>query len=354
MARIVVHGAGAIGASVAYHLALLGARDVVLADRSEVGGGSTAKAMGGIRQQFSTAAEVKLARESIRFFEELGPGLFQQVGYLFLATSEEGLAALEARSELQAGLGVPVERFPRQRLAELAPGVRADDVLGGVVCLEDGVSDPPAVTRELVRRAAGLGVDVRERTRGEDVAAHVRVLACGAWSAEAAALYGVELPVRPLCRQLFETTPVPGLSQRLPMVLEEETGLHFRRRGDSLRTAMGDPEPRWGFDERVDESILPDRLGRLANRFPAAARARVARAWAGLYDMTPDAHPVIGPIADGLFAACGFSGHGFMQSPAVGRAVAEEVLEGASALDLSPYRLERFASGAAFPEELVL
>jgi sarcosine oxidase, subunit beta len=354
MARVVVHGAGAIGASIAYHLALLDATDVVLAERGRVGGGSTAKAMGGIRQQFSTAAEVRLARESIRFFEELGPQLFQQVGYLFLATTEAGVAALEERGELQAGLGVPVESFGPERLAQLAPGVRTDDVLGGVVCLEDGVSDPPAVTRELVRRAAELGVEVLEGTRGEDVVADLRVLACGAWSAQAAGGYGVELPVRPLCRQLFETTSLVGLPERLPMVLEVESGFHFRRRGDTLRVAMGNPEPRWSFEEVVDESILPDRLARLAHRFPAAAGARIGRAWAGLYDMTPDAHPIIGPVGDALYAACGFSGHGFMQSPAVGRAVAEEVLQGVSALDLSPYRAERFTSGALFPEELVL
>ena len=354
MARIVVHGAGAIGASVAYHLAVLGARDVVLTDAGEVAGGSTAKAMGGIRQQFSTAPEVRLARESIRFFEELGSTLFQQVGYLFLATTEAGLAALEARQELQAALGVPVERFRAGRLLELAPGVRADDVLGGVVCLEDGVSDPPAVARELVRRASRLGVEVRERTRGEEVPGDVRVIACGAWSTEAAAAFGVELPVRPLCRQLFETTPLAGLSQRLPMVLEAETGFHFRRRGETLRVAMGDPQPRWGFEEVVDDAILPDRLARLGHRYPAAARATVGRAWAGLYDMTPDAHPIIGRVGRDLYAACGFSGHGFMQSPAVGRALAEVVLEGASALDLSPYRLERFSAGAGYPEELVL
>jgi sarcosine oxidase, subunit beta len=354
MARIVVHGAGAIGASVAYHLALLGARDVVLTDPGEIAGGSTAKAMGGIRQQFSTAQEVRLARESIRFFEELGPSLFQQVGYLFLATTEEGLAALEARQELQASLGVPVERFDTGRLLELAPGVRTDDVLGGVVCLEDGVSDPPAVARDLVRRARRLGVDVRDRTRGEEVPGDIRVIACGAWSAEVAAGYGVELPVRPLCRQLFETTPLAGLPERLPMVLEAETGLHFRRRGETLRVAMGDPEPRWGFEEVVDDAVLPDRLARLAHRFPAATRAAVDRAWAGLYDMTPDAHPIIGRVGRDLFAACGFSGHGFMQSPAVGRALAEVMIEGASPLDLSPYRLERFSSGASYPEELVL
>jgi sarcosine oxidase subunit beta len=138
------------------------------------------------------------------------------------------------------------------------------------------------------------------------------------------------------------------------MVLESETGFHFRRNGDCLRVAMSDPEPRWTFEASVDESVLPDRLERLARRFPGAAEAVVERAWAGLYDMTPDAHPIIGFVGKGVYAACGFSGHGFMQSPAVGRAVAEELLEGASSLDLRPYRLERFAAGAVIPEEVVL
>lgn len=354
MARIVVAGAGAIGASIALHLGLRGAQDVVLAERDEVASGATARAMGGVRQQFSTAAEVRLARESIRFFEELGPEYFQQVGYLFLATTEEGLAELEGRQAMQAGLGVPIELLGPEAVAELAPGVAVDDVLGGVICREDGVAEPPAVTRELVRRAAELGVDVRERTPAGEVDADVRVLACGAYSAEAAASHGVELPVRPLCRQLFETTPVPGLAETLPMVLESETGLHFRRYGDSLRVAMHDASPRWGFEQTVDESVLPDRLERLARRFPTAQGARVARAWAGLYDMTPDAHPVIGFVADGIYAACGFSGHGFMQSPAVGDAVAAELLGDSPPFELGPYRLDRFAGGAIFPETLVL
>jgi sarcosine oxidase, subunit beta len=354
VARIVVAGAGAIGASVAYHLALHGAKDVVLAERGEIASGSTAKAMGGVRQQFSTAAEVRLARDSIRFFEELGPGFFEQVGYLFLATTREGLAELTERAELQANLGVPVETLEPADVATLAPGVAVDDVLGGVVCLEDGVAEPPAVARELVRRAVELGVDVREHTPADEVDGDVRVLACGAYSGEAAERHGVDLPVRPLCRQLFETTPIEALAPTLPMVLESATGFHFRRHGESLRVAMHDPEARWGFEEWVDESVLPDRLARLARRFPAAAGAAVARAWAGLYDMTPDAHPIIGFVADGIYAACGFSGHGFMQSPAVGRAVAEELLEGEAELDLSPYRLERFDVGAVFPEEVVL
>jgi sarcosine oxidase, subunit beta len=352
--RIVIHGAGAIGASVAFHLAQLGARDVVLAERGEIASGSTGRAMGGIRQQFSTAAEVRLAQESIRFFEELGPGLFAQVGYLFLATSEDGLAELAERRAVQAELGVPVEDVDAESASRLAPGLFADDVLGGSFCATDGVSDPPAVTRELVARAKGLGVHVREGTAGEDVEGDVRVIACGAWSAEAAAPYGVALPVRPLCRQLIDTSPVAGVPERLPMVLEAETGFHFRRVGDCLRLAMADPAPRWGFETTVDGTLLPDRLERLARRFPPAAGAAVGRAWAGLYDMTPDAHPIIGFVTEEVYVACGFSGHGFMQSPAVGRAVAEELLEGASALDLSPYRVGRFAASAGFPEEEVV
>lgn len=346
MARIVVAGSGSVGACVAYHLALLGARDVVLAERAGIATGSTGKAMGGVRQQFSSAAEVRLAQESIAFFEELGGSWFQQVGYLFLATSEEGLADLEERRELQAELGVPVEQVdPR-----FVPGLAAGDVFGAVFCATDGVADPPALTREVVRRAAELGVHVQERTDARELERDVLVIAAGAHSGE----FGVDLPIRPLVRQLLETGPIEELPTDLPMVVEAETGFHFRRRDDCLRIAMSDADPRWGFEETVDESVFADRLERLAHRYPAAAGTRVARAWAGLYDMTPDAHPIIGPVGDGLYAACGFSGHGFMQSPAVGRAVAEELLHGESSFDLTPYRLERFGDEAVFPELVVL
>jgi sarcosine oxidase subunit beta len=346
MARIVVAGSGSVGACIAYHLALLGARDVVLAERAEIASGSTGRAMGGVRQQFSSAAEVRLAQESIAFFEELGPSWFQQVGYLFLATTEEGLAELEERRSLQAELGVPVERVdPR-----FVPGLATGDVVGAVFCGTDGVADPPALTRELVRRAAELGVDVQERTDARELERDILVIAAGAHSGE----FGVELPIRPLARQLLETEQIEGLPDDLPMVIEAESGFHFRRRDDCLRIAMVDAEPRWGFEETVDESVFPDRLERLVGRYPPAAGTRIARAWAGLYDMTPDAHPIIGPVGDGLYAACGFSGHGFMQSPAVGRAVAEELLRGESSLDLTPYRLERFGGETVFPESLVL
>ena len=340
---IVVAGAGAIGASVAYHLAVLGAPDVVLCDRGEVAGGATSKAMGGVRQQFSTAAEVRLAQESIAFFEELGPPYFDQVGYLFVATSAAGLEQLERRMVLQQSLGVPVER------ARVPDGVHGDDVAGAVACWSDGVADPPAVTRELVRRAVELGVRVEEGVDAREVDRDVLVVCCGPHSAELVP----ELPVRPLCRQLLETGPL-DLDERLPMVVEEETGFHFRRRGDRLILAMSDAEPRWGFEVAVDDSVYADRLERLSHRFPSAGGTTVDHAWAGLYDMTPDAHPIIGRVGDGVYAACGFSGHGFMQSPAVGSALAEEIVLGRSSIDLAPYRLERFAGDTAFPETLVL
>jgi sarcosine oxidase, subunit beta len=348
MARIVVAGAGAAGASVAYHLAELGAEDVILCDRGNVAGGATAKAMGGVRQQFSTAAEVKLSQASIRFFEELGAPFFEQVGYLFLATTEAGLAELEERAELQRSLGVPVVT------AAPPEGVRGDDVVGAVACWSDGIADPPTVARELVRRAVQRGVEVREREDASQLDGDAFVIAAGPWSGEVGQALGVDLPIRPLCRQLLATAPIAGLPADLPMVVESETGFHFRRREGRLVVAMTDPAPRWGFDEVVDETLFDDRLARLVHRYPAAGATRFERAWAGLYDMTPDAHPILGRVAEGVYAACGFSGHGFMQSPAVGRAVAEEILGFEPSSDLSPYRLERFDGDVVFPEELIL
>jgi sarcosine oxidase subunit beta len=351
VARFVVAGAGAVGASIAYHLGLAGVSDVVLADAGEVAGGATGRAMGGVRQQFTTAAEVRLARGSVQLFEQLGPPLFERVGYLFLATSEEGLEELERRREVQRELGVPVEPADPGEWPEL----RDDDVRGASICREDGIADPAAVTRELVRRAAALGVDVREHTDALGLDGGTLVLATGAWSAPLGARLGVELPVRPLVRQLVDVGPVAEVPAGLPMTIEAESTFHFRRVGsDGLRLAMTEPDLRWDGPAEVRDDLVEAWRVRLAHRYPAAAGAPVRRAWAGFYDMTPDAHPIIGAVADGLYAACGFSGHGFMQAPAVGAAVAAELLGDEPPFDLSHYRLERFAAGAVFPETLVL
>jgi sarcosine oxidase subunit beta len=298
-----------------------------------------------VRQQFSTAPEVRLAQASARFFADFGPPLFEQVGYLFLATTEVGLGDLHERRRAQVDLGVPVEEVD----AGFVRGLRTDDVLGAVICREDGVADPTAVTRHLVEEAVGGGARLLEGIDARDLDADVLVVACGASSPDLA-----ELPIRPLVRQLVDTEPVPGLPDDLPMTIEGESSFHFRRVGDGLRLAMVEPSLRWGTEEVVDETLVDDWLERLAHRYPPAAGVGVARAWAGLYDMTPDAHPIIGWVSEGVYAACGFSGHGFMQAPAVGAAVADELLTGRSSFDLSPYRLGRFEGGAVFPETLVL
>src|SRR4051794_6015576 len=346
MSRIVIAGAGAIGASIAYHLALLGADDVVLAERETIASGATGKAMGGFRQQFSSEAEVRLAQESAKLFRELGAPLFDPVGYLFLATTDAGWNGLRARAEMQRALGVPVEEADPARVR----GLRTDDVCGAVACWEDGVAEPAAVTAELVRRAVERGVGLRERTDARDLPHDVLVVACGAASTELVP----ELPVRSLCRQLVDVGPVGDLPRDLPMTVEDETTFHFRRRGNTLRLAMTEPQPRWTDEEAVDDSLVADWRQRLAHRYPPAARAPVVRAWAGLYDMTPDAHPLIGWAREDVYVACGFSGHGFMQSPAVGSAVAHELRGSEPPVNLAPYRLDRFADGAVFPEQLVL
>jgi sarcosine oxidase, subunit beta len=346
MARIVVAGAGAVGASIAYHLVRRGTDDeVIICEREAIASGATGKAMGGVRQQFSSAPEVRLAQASARFFAELGPPLFEQVGYLFLATTDAGLKELLERRERQVGLGVPVEEVD----PSFVRGLRTDDVLGAVICREDGVADPVGVTRHLVERAVAGGAELQEHKDAREVNGDVLVVACGAASAEL-----VDVPVRPLVRQLVDTDAVPGLPAGLPMTIEGESGFHFRRAGDGLRLARGEPQLRWEVEPFVDDDLVSAALEQVAYRYPAAAGVGVARAWAGHYDMTPDAHPIIGWVAEGVYAACGFSGHGFMQAPAVGAAVAEELLTGESSFDLGPYRLDRFAGGAVFPETLVL
>jgi sarcosine oxidase, subunit beta len=346
VARIVVAGAGAVGASIAYHLVRHGTSDeVVLCDRAEVASGATGKAMGGVRQQFSTAPEVRLAQASARFFAELGSPLFDQVGYLFLATTRAGFDELEERRRAQVELGVPVEEVD----PGFVDGLRTDDVVGAVICRVDGVADPTEVTRHLVAEAVAGGARLHERTDARELDRDTLVIACGAASSELA-----ELPIRPLVRQLVDTEPVDGLPDDLPMTIEGESGFHFRRVGSGLRLAMVEPTLRWGTEEVVDGALVTDWLDRIAHRYPRATGVEVARAWAGLYDMTPDAHPIIGWISDGVYAACGFSGHGFMQAPGVGAAVAEELITGRSSFDLSPFRLDRFEGGAVFPETLVL
>ncbi|MFL6227923.1 MAG: NAD(P)/FAD-dependent oxidoreductase [Pyrinomonadaceae bacterium] len=382
-AEVVVIGSGIVGSSVAYHLTEMGCRDVLVLEReAHQGKGSTGKSMGGVRAQFSTPVNIQMSLYSINFFAEFEervghPADYRPHGYLFVATSGRHLEYLKANRERQMAFGVKnVELVSRDDITAMLPQLRADDVVGGTFCPTDGFVDPHSVMMGFMLRArergARLWLDTpvegieveRGRVAGVQtsrgrVATRVVVNCAGAWAAGVAKLAGAELPVEPLRRQLVPTEPFDGLPQRFPMVIDMSTGFHFRREGAGILLAWNDPSETPGFKTEFDPSFVEKILTRAAARVPALAEAQVnaRRAWAGLYEMTPDHHAVIGesPEVPGLYFANGFSGHGVMHSPATGRLVAETIIDGrATTIDASPLGVERFAEGRLIEETALL
>ncbi|MCA1640892.1 MAG: FAD-binding oxidoreductase [Acidobacteria bacterium] len=382
-ADVVIIGGGIVGSSVAYHLAERGCTNVLVVEReAHQGKGSTGKSMGGVRAQFSTPVNILMSLHSIDFFSKFDevvghPADYRPHGYLFAATTEQHLEYLKANRERQIALGVKnVSLVTRQEIEEIVPQLRTDDVLGGTFCPTDGFVDPHSVMMGFMLRARArgarlwLGAQVTGiETEGGRVAAVVTsrgrvetravVNAAGAWASGVAALAGAELPVEPLRRQLVPTEPFDALPQRFPMVIDMSTGFHFRREGRGILLAWNDPAETPGFKTEFDASFVEKILTRAASRVPVLAEAQVnaRRAWAGLYEMTPDHHAIIGesPTVGGLYFANGFSGHGVMHSPATGRIASELILDGrASLLDASALGVERFAEGRLLEETAVL
>jgi sarcosine oxidase subunit beta len=382
-AEVVIIGGGIVGSSVAYHLTEMGCRDVLVLEREpHQGKGSTGKSMGGVRAQFATPVNILMSLYSINFFAEFDevvgyPADYRAHGYLFVATSERHLDYLKANRERPISLGVKnVELVSRDEIVEMLPQLRTDDVLGGTYCPTDGFVDPHSVMMGFMRRArergARLWLDTTvtgiEVERGQVVAVETSrgrietraVVNCaGAWAAGVARLAGAELPVEPLRRQLVPTEPFDQLPARFPMVIDMTTGFHFRREGAGILLAWNDPEETAGFKTEFDPSFVEKILTRAASRVPVLAEAQVnaGRAWAGLYEMTPDHHAIIGESPDvrGLYFANGFSGHGVMHSPATGRVTAEIILDGrATLLDAAPLGVQRFAEGRLLEETAVL
>jgi glycine/D-amino acid oxidase-like deaminating enzyme len=382
-ADVVIIGSGIVGSSVAYHLAQAGCTNVLVIEREpHQGKGSTGKSMGGVRAQFSTPVNIQMSRYSIDFFshfdEVVGhPADYRAHGYLFCATSESHLAYLQANRERQIALGVNnVEWVSPEEIQAIVPQLRTDDILGGTFCPTDGFVDPHSVMMGFMlnarERGARLwletqvtGIEVEndriagvETSRGR-VATHVVVNAAGAWAAGVAKMAGADLPVEPLRRQLVPTEPFDQLPQRFPMVIDMSTGFHFRREGKGILLAWNDPEETVGFKTEFDPTFVEKILTRAASRVPVLAEAGVnpRRAWAGLYEMTPDHHAIIGPApnVEGLYFVNGFSGHGVMHSPASGRIAAELILDGHSGLiDAAQLSVERFAQGKLLEETAIL
>lgn len=380
-ADIIVVGGGCVGVSAAYHLAEAGAGSVLLLEREDaLGTGSTGACAGGFRHQFSSPINVALSRASIPMitgFEETHglPLDVHQDGYLFLIRDHAVWERHVAAAQIQRSLGVRVEVLDGEEAAELIPGLLVDDVVGATFGPEDGIADPSGLTNgyaSAARRAGATietGVEVRGvevdggRVRGVSTSAGsvetgTVINAAGPWAAALAETAGVPLPVEPFPRAIVATGPFPEAPERRTLVVDVATTFYFHREGPGVLMGVGPADEKPSFDTRVDADVVSEELGPTAVRvFPALETAGVAHAWAGLYEMTPDRHPIIGPApgVDGLYLANGFSGHGFQHAPIVGKLLAEMIVDGeARTVDISALNLDRFDRGESIPETHVI
>jgi sarcosine oxidase subunit beta len=327
---------------------------------------STGLSAGGIRQQFSHPANIRLSQEAVRVFERFEAEFdtdveFRQVGYLFLAQSEEVWLEFLANAEEQHRLNVPVEVLSPEEIKYRWPYLNVDDLRGGTFCPQDGYADPYMAAMGFANAARRLGVRVEEQTRvtalqieggrvqGVEttrgaISAPVVVNVAGPWAGEVAKMAGSELPVKPYRRQVFMTQAFEAIPKPVPMILDIEPAFYFRGEGPGVLMGMSDPDEPSSFNINVDYAFLERVIDAAIHRAPILEEAEILRGWGGLYAITPDDNPIIGqlPGADGLFCAIGFSGHGFQQAPTVGRILSELILDGRTEFDLSPFAHDRF------------
>ena len=374
-AAVVIIGGGVMGASLAYHLATRGQRDVVLLERGEIfGQGATGKCAGGIRHQFGTEINVQLSIESIRMLERFSdePGMqigLHQDGYLFILTRSEDVTQFRRNVELQHRLGVRTEWLSGDDVRRRLPLLELDDVLGGTFYGRDGLCDPSSVVAGYVTGARQLGarlftdteVTGLRATNGRvrtvctpfgEIETDAVVNAAGPSAAKVGRMLGLDLPIVPLRRQMLVTTPMPEVPPDFPFVIDFASGLYFHREGPGLLTGQSNPDQPPGEDESVDLEWERVHLAAAVKRLPLLEQAGLAHHWAGLYEMTPDAHPLLGRLApfENAFIVAGFSGHGFMHGPIAGKLLAEVMLDGvAHTLDIAPLDPNRFA-GAGIGE----
>jgi sarcosine oxidase subunit beta len=371
---VVIVGAGIVGASIAYHLKLAGVRDVVLLEReAHTGKGSTGKSMGGVRAQFATDPNIRMSLHAIRFFQQHAAQTgYRPQGYLFAATTQAHLAYLRANLALQRHLGLTQAREVSQTEIQAAvPEMRVDDILGGSFCPTDGFVDPHSALQfflegaRVLKSTAALEIHTQSgkitgiETSTGLLATPIVVNAAGAWAAEVAAMAGIHLPVAPLRRALVPTEPFSRLSHALPMVVDMSTGFHFRPESLGFLLAWNDSTETTGFRTGVAPGFIEKLLEHAANRVPAFAEAEVnpRRAWAGLYEVSPDHHAILGPVPSlaGFYCANGFSGHGVMHSPATGQILADLITTGTTTvLDAKALSLDRFRTGQLLHETAVL
>jgi sarcosine oxidase subunit beta len=378
-ADAVIIGAGIMGCAIAHALAEKGLNDIVVLEKDAIGRGATADAAGGIRQQFSTETNIRLATYSVRVWESyqeqygLDIGLRQQ-GYLFLLTDSAEEEVFRTNLALQQRLGVPARWVTPDEIREINPHIDLSDVLGGTFCPEDGWVDTYTSTMGFAQTARRLGVEIVEETQvtgicvendrvaavqanGASIATPLAIICAGPQTRLVGKLAGVDIPVDPYRRMSFITEPFDALPSTLPMTIEFASGLYFHPESGGFLFGMGDRNEPSGFNKTVDDDWMVTTVEALVSRAPAFADANVMRGWAGFYEITPDDNPVLGFVGgiEGLAVAAGFSGHGFMQGPAIGACMSELILEGAAkTVDISPFRPSRFSEGALAQEHNVI
>jgi sarcosine oxidase subunit beta len=374
-ADIVIIGGGVMGASAAYHLARCGVKNIVLLEKEKnFGTGATGRCAGGVRYQFSTEINVKLSLESLpmleRFPEEIGQDIdYRQCGYLLIATQEKDAERFRHNVELQNSLGVETRLLSGDEVRACLPMMRFEDALCGTFHQKDGLVDPNGVVSGYISAAQKMGgialtdvevtgirlsggqVEAVETTQGTVQTRRV-LNAAGPWSGLIGQMADVRIPVVPIRRQMFTTDPLKEIPRDFPFVIDFAQSLYFHREGEGLLIGMSNPDEQPGFGQNVDEEFEFINLEAAIERMPLLERASRASHWAGLYEVTPDAHPVFGGCQVEGFTICtGFSGHGFMHGPISGKLMAEYIVDGKfSSLDVSMLDLARFEEGRLIKE----
>lgn len=375
-ADIVIIGGGVIGLSIAYYLSLKKPGRIALFEKGQLGEGSTSRCVGGIRIQFSTEINIRFSLESLKTFERFEEEFavdpeFKRIGYLFLATTELEMGVFQENIKLQRKFGIPVEKLDPDEIRARWPYLRIDGILGGTFCPWDGVMGPNEVLSGFASRAKRRGVRIYEgievtgisikknkvigvETKDEEIGAPIVVNAGGPFASLVGEMAGITIPVKPLRRQVFVTSPFHLTNQSIPLTIDFHRGWYFRREGDGLLLSGPlDREP--SFNLSIDYEAMAEASENAIYRVPVLEKAAIARGWAGLYEITPDHHALLGPVpeVEGFFLANGFSGHGFQHSPAVGKVIAELIVEGkASTIDISSLSIERFKKGELMVEPM--
>jgi sarcosine oxidase subunit beta len=374
-ADIVIIGGGVMGASAAYHLAKCGIKNVVLLEKEEFfGTGATGRCAGGVRYQFSTEINVRLSLESLpmieRFREEIGQDVsYRQCGYLLVATNEKDASAFKRNVELQNHLGVQTQLLTGAEVRARLPLMKFDDAIAGTWNPEDGLADPNSIVAGYVSAAQKLGaraltqaevtgihlsgdeVEAVETTQGV-IQTRTVLNTAGPWAGQVGKLAGVEIPILPIRRQMFTTNALKEIPEDFPFVIDFAQSLYFHREGEGLLIGMSNQDEMPGFDQNVDEEFEMVNFEAAMERMPLLERASRASHWAGLYEVTPDAHPIFGgsPVK-GLSICAGFSGHGFMHGPVAGKLMTEYIMDGKfSTVDVSMLDLRRFEEGRLITE----